>query len=80
MGSDCGKHIVTGVELGKTYTLHEAEAPFGYEYAEDVKFTLPNDSKDMEVVMTDKKKKDVKTCKIYVQKEDEYGTPLEGAV
>ena len=78
--SDGGKHIVTGVELGKTYTLHEAEAPFGYEYAEDVKFTLPNDSKDMEVVMTDKKKKDVKTCKIYVQKEDEYGTPLEGAV
>lgn len=78
--SDGGKHIVTGVELGKTYTLHEAEAPFGYEYAEDVKFTLPNDCKDMEVVMTDKKKKDVKTCKIYVQKEDDYGTPLEGAV
>ena len=34
----------TGLVSGKTYLLHEKTAPAGYGYAEDVEFTLRNDS------------------------------------
>lgn len=35
----------TDMTLGETYTLHEKEAPKGYDYAEDITFTVPENSK-----------------------------------
>lgn len=78
--SDGGAHVITGIKQGQTYTLHEAKAPYGYELAKDIYFTVTDGADNQTVTMTDKKTPDIKTCKIYVYKEDEYGTPLENAV
>lgn len=33
------KHVVSGLVTGKSYTLHETEAPDGYKLADDITFT-----------------------------------------
>lgn len=39
--TDGREHIITGLlEGGKTYTLHEAKAPNGYQLAKDIKFVV----------------------------------------
>lgn len=77
--SDGGKHVINGLSTKQTYILHEAEAPYGYTKADDIEFTVPKDgNKDLKMV--DKKIPDTPTCKIYVYKEDDFGSPLEGAV
>lgn len=40
--TDGSKHTVT-LSMGKTYTLHEKEAPKGYDYAEDITIVVAND-------------------------------------
>lgn len=47
-------HIITGLEAGKTYTMHEDLAPLGYVKASDVEFTVSGDSSGQKVVMVDK--------------------------
>ncbi len=47
---------ITGVlEAEKTYFLKEVQAPEGYLFAADVKFTVPKDAGILDVVMTDLK-------------------------
>lgn len=46
-------HIVTGLAEGKTYTLTEVTAPYGYELTESVEFTVTTDKETQKVVMED---------------------------
>ena len=46
-------HKVTGLEEGKTYTLTEKTAPYGYEVAESIKFTVSTDKETQVVEMKD---------------------------
>ena len=73
--SDSGSHDIVGkLEAGKTYTLHEAYAPGGYSYSEDVPFTVSFDGTIDRVVMKD----DV--TKLEILKIDKSsGQPLAGA-
>jgi LPXTG-motif cell wall-anchored protein len=48
-------HVIKGKLLAdKTYTLHEDGAPAGYNYAEDITFTVSKDGTVDKVVMKDK--------------------------
>ena len=38
-------HVVEKLEPNKTYTLHEAEAPYGYSVTDDTVFTIASDGK-----------------------------------
>lgn len=52
---------VTGkLEVGKTYTLHEDQAPAGYEKAKDVEFTVLGDGQTTNVRMIDIKRPEIK--------------------
>ena len=52
--SSAGTRVYTGVlKAGATYTLHESKAPNGYAVAEDIQFTVRNDSTELQVVMKD---------------------------
>lgn len=46
-------HIVTGLEEGKTYVLTEVTAPYGFEVAESIEFTVSTDKQTQKVVMHD---------------------------
>lgn len=46
-------HKVTGLEEGKTYTLTEKTAPYGYEVAESITFTVSTDKETQIVDMKD---------------------------
>ena len=46
-------HLVEGLEAGKTYTLKEEIAPYGYLIANSVKFTIGNTGEVQKVVMKD---------------------------
>lgn len=46
-------HYVTGLEEGKTYTLTEVTAPYGYEIAESIEFTVTTDKEIQHIVMED---------------------------
>lgn len=65
-------HYVTGLEVGKTYTLSEDTAPLGYVKSTDVKFTVSDDGVDQKVTMVD-------TVEA-VEKVDEDGKAVTGAV
>lgn len=43
-------HVVNGLEEGKTYILREEKAPYGYEIAENITFTVSTD-KEMQVIV-----------------------------
>ena len=47
--------VVAKLVAGATYTLHEAEAPAGYQAAKDVAFTVPQQAEKLKVSMTDLK-------------------------
>lgn len=49
-------HRIAGLEVGKTYILHENLAPVGYEVANDVEFTIEDTGKVQTVVMKDEVK------------------------
>lgn len=65
-------HIVTGLHVGKTYTLHEEICPFGYVTASDVEFTVSDTADVQPVVMVD----ELSRFKFIKLNED--GEPLEG--
>lgn len=50
-------HRIEGLEVGKTYVLHEDLAPAGYEVASDVEFTVSDTGEVQTVVMKDEPKK-----------------------
>ena len=52
------KEINGQLIAGKTYDLVETEAPKGYLIAGDVEFTVPEEAKAIEVVMTDPKEEE----------------------
>ena len=77
--TDSSKKALT-LEGGKTYTLHEAEAPSGYIVADDIKFTVAKDGTvtvngktTNEITMTDK------YTTVTVKKVDSDGKNLSGA-
>ena len=52
--TDGNPHVIEGkLVVGQTYTLHEKEAPEGYEKAKDYTFTVQNTEKVQEVKMVD---------------------------
>lgn len=46
-------HIVTGLEEGKSYILTEKTAPYGFEIAESIEFTVSTDKQTQRIVMKD---------------------------
>lgn len=46
-------HQVQGLEEGKTYTLRETTAPYGYEITEEIKFEVTTDKETQKVEMKD---------------------------
>lgn len=46
-------HQVKGLEEGKTYTLKETTAPYGYEITEEIKFTVTTDKNTQKIEMKD---------------------------
>ena len=49
-------HRIVGLEVGKTYILHEDLAPTGYEVASDVEFTISDTGDVQKVTMKDEPK------------------------
>ena len=47
---------VNNLVEGKTYIIHEVEAPYGYEIGKDVEFTVTYDKKTQKLIMKDKPK------------------------
>ena len=47
-------HKISGLEEGKTYTLHEEIAPDGYVKATDIEFTVTTDKETQTIEMIDK--------------------------
>lgn len=73
---------VTGkLEAGKTYVLHEEQAPKGYEKAKDVKFTVLGDGKITKVKMIDIKKPEIYVAgtKLVLYKTDQDKNLITGA-
>lgn len=46
-------HVVTGLEEGKSYILSEKTAPYGFEIAESIEFTVSSDKQTQRIVMKD---------------------------
>lgn len=52
-----GAHEITGIlRAGETYTAVEEEPPYGYEYAEPVTFSIPEEDEVVWVKLIDRKK------------------------
>lgn len=58
-------HPLNNVELGKTYILHEVEAPDNYILAEDIEFTV-NDNKENQIITM----VDTRLDKVAISKKD----------
>jgi uncharacterized surface anchored protein len=58
-------HKVTGLEEGKTYTLIETTAPYGYELTEEIEFTVTINKETQKVEMKDMPiLKDIRVVKV----------------
>ena len=64
-------HPISGLEVGKTYTLNEVTAPEGYAVAESIEFTVPDDGQNQTLSMKDKR--------VTIDKLDVLGNPVVGA-
>jgi len=64
-------HPMSGLEVGKTYTLTEVTAPEGYAIAESIEFTVPDDGQNQTLSMKDKR--------VTIDKLDVLGNPVVGA-
>ena len=64
-------HFVDNLEEGKTYILHEVEAPEGYVRAKDIEFTVTLEKVNQEFNMTN--------IQVLVYKTDVSGEEVEGA-
>ena len=47
------KHLIKGLEVGKTYVLRETISPYGYAVAQDIEFTIRDTGDLQKVVMKD---------------------------
>lgn len=47
------KHLIKGLEVGKTYVLRETISPYGYAVAQDIEFTIKDTGDIQKVVMKD---------------------------
>lgn len=47
------KHLIKGLEVGKTYVLRETISPYGYAVAQDIEFTIRDTGDVQKVVMKD---------------------------
>ena len=65
-------HVVTGLHVGETYTLHEDLAPLGYATASDVEFVIEDTGEVQKVAMVDE------VTHFEFIKLDENGEHLEG--
>lgn len=64
LSRDDAAHEVTGIlKEGETYTAIEEEAPYGYERAEPVKFTVSAGEEKITVRMKDRKKPEIRRIK-----------------
>jgi len=66
-------HIVTGLEVGKTYILHEDLAPLGYAKASSVEFIVKDTEEVQKVKMIDE------IITVEISKKDMAGEELPGA-
>ena len=64
-------HPISGLEVGKTYTLTEVTAPEGYAVAESIEFTVPDNGQNQTLSMKDKR--------VTIDKLDVLGNPVVGA-
>ena len=64
-------HPISGLEVGKTYTLTEVTAPEDYAVAESIEFTVPDDGQNQTLSMKDKR--------VTIDKLDVLGNPVVGA-
>jgi uncharacterized surface anchored protein len=64
-------HPISGLEVGKTYTLTEVTAPEGFAVAESIEFTVPDDGQNQTLSMKDKR--------VTIDKLDVLGNPVVGA-
>lgn len=46
-------HMIKGLEVGKTYVLHEESSPYGYAIAQDIEFTIDDTGAVQQVEMKD---------------------------
>lgn len=80
------KDSITGAEIYREYTMHEAQAPFGYAIADDIKFAIDmagnvyiynngnyEPQADNEIIMHDE------AVNLNIKKLDEAGDLLDGA-
>ena len=65
------KHIIKGLEEGKTYVLHEDYAPDTFVISNDIEFTVTTDKETQEIKMIDKV--------VEISKVNIAGEELEGA-
>ena len=49
-------HLIKGLEVQKTYILHESLAPLGYDIASDIEFTVQDTGEVQKVIMKDEHK------------------------
>lgn len=64
-------HIVNGLEEGKTYTLTEKTAPYGYEMTESITFTVTTDKGTQIIEMKDMPiLKNIKIIKVDVESKE----------
>lgn len=64
-------HIVNGLEEGKTYTLTEKTAPYGYEMTESITFTVTTDKETQIIEMKDMPiLKNIKIIKVDVESKE----------
>ncbi len=66
-------HLVSGLEVGKTYILHEVTSPIGYALSEDTKFTVNDDNNNQTITLVNE------LIKVSALKVDENDNPVEGA-
>lgn len=61
-------HVLKGLKAGKTYTLQEETAPYGYLLAEEITFTIEDTEKTQKVTM----KGMVPTARLIINKKGEF--------
>ncbi len=66
------EHKISGLEVGKTYTLKETIAPGGFVQSNSISFTVDDDEKNQHVVMKDNI--------IQLQKVDQSNQSVDGAI
>ena len=73
-------HIIEGLVAGKTYTLKENLAPFGYLKGSDIKFKVEESNEIIPVVMYDEAPKGKIVINKYAEKLDKVNVSNDGLI